>query len=72
MIPIFFCWLEKLQRGTDIQNVDILSQESKCSVSDSNHRQIGGSVELRASEMLGHQRENFKTLTEKGHRLLQT
>lgn len=72
LILIIFWWLEELQRGTDIQNGEILSQESKCMVSDSNHKQIGSSVELRASEMLGHQRENFKILTEKGHRLLQT
>jgi len=56
-----------LQRGTDIQNGEILSQESKCMVSNSNHRQIGSFVELRTSEMLGHQRENFKILTEKSH-----
>jgi len=72
VIPFIFCWLEKLQRGTDIQNGEILSQESKCTVSDSNRRQIGSSVELRASEMLGHQRENFKILTENGYSLLQT
>jgi len=72
LISIIFWWLEKLQRCTDIQNGEILSQESKCTVSDSNHRQIGSSVELRALEMLGYQRENFKIVTEKGYRLLQT
>jgi hypothetical protein len=46
VIQFIFCWFEKLQRGTDIQNGEILSQESKCTVSDSNHRQIGSSVEL--------------------------
>lgn len=56
LILVIVWWFEKLQRCTDIQYGEILSQESKRMVSDSNPRKIGSFVELTASEMLGHQR----------------
>jgi hypothetical protein len=72
VILIIVWWFEKLQRCKDIQYREVLSQESKRMVSDSNPRQIGSFVELTASETLGHKRENIRILAEKGLRLLQT